>query len=82
MCEAAGDVRLEPGGGQHADVGQLRIRQQTEVRAALQHRTPLHAHLAASGARWGSTAAARNTRVTANKRRNRPGFPTSSTRGQ
>lgn len=29
--EAAGDVRVEPGGGQHADVGQLRIGGQAEV---------------------------------------------------
>lgn len=29
--EAAADVRVEPGGGQHADVGQLWIRGQTEV---------------------------------------------------
>lgn len=33
--EAAGTVRVEPGGGQHAVVGQLRIRGQAEVRFAL-----------------------------------------------
>lgn len=30
--KAVGDVRLEPGGGQHADVGQLWIHNKTEVR--------------------------------------------------
>lgn len=29
--ETAGNVRVEPGGGQHADVGQLQIRGQAEV---------------------------------------------------
>lgn len=43
MCEAAGDVRLEPGGCQHSDVGKLRIHSQTEVRYTLQQRKPLSA---------------------------------------
>lgn len=36
VCEAAGDVRVEPGGGQHADVGQLWIRGQAEVPFSLE----------------------------------------------
>lgn len=31
VSEGAGDVRLEPGGGQHPNVRQLRIHDQTEV---------------------------------------------------